>query len=253
MIRTVKKMKSNKTLSPEDFKNRVMGWLNRDMQQRKNAEAQAIEYFSHKERKAYYAVEGYDILDKDSQDSGFIHLSDEEVERIEELVVKEINRCFSEHFDEFEKDPVFVNTTKDAFKYKPLSFFFEQNDELRSLLELSCIDEGLYPTSIDLEKRYYFYRFSYAVYDTEKDYWCTPNPIFLYLEDDECITLIRYILENPKGFCFNQLLRKDKELASKISSMAYSQIYGFEDEDIKPFILLFAEAEEDAKIINETT
>lgn len=253
MIRTKKKMMHNRTISPDEFINRVKGWLDVDMQRMNDAEALAREYFAKKERKAYYDVRGYDVNDHDSNDDGFIYLSDEEVNRIEELVVKEINRYFSEHFDEFEEAPDFVNTVEGALKHKPLSYFFEQSKELQTLILDRCTKDGLYPTFIDLEKRYYFYRFSYAIFNKENNSWGSPTPIFLYLNDEECITLIRNILEKPKGFCFNLLLREEKGLASKISSMAYSQIYGFEDDDAKPFILLFDEAEEDAKIINETT
>ena len=256
MIRTFKKMVPNRTMNLDEFINTMRGRLDSDIQRINNAEAQAKEFFSHKVRKAYYSVDGYDITDHNSGDSGFVHFSDEEVDRIEELVVKEINKYFLAHYDAFEETPDIVNTIKGALRYKPLCYFFEQNEELRSLVLDRCTEEGMYPTNIDLETRYYFYRFFYVVYNAEDHLLGMPFPFFVSLTDEEYIKLLQYQLENLKGFNFNRLIRIDIDLAQKINNCADAQIYGLRDEDVNPYIIILDEVLEDiglysSKFINE--
>ena len=238
-------MVPNKTISLDEFTNNIKGWLDSKIQQINNVEAQAKEIFSQKDRKAYYSVDGYDIIDHNSCDSGFVHFSDEEIKRIEELVVKEINKYFLAHYDEFKDTPDIVNTVKGALKYKPLSYFFEQNEELRSLVLDFCTEDGMYPTKIDFETRYYFYRFFYVVYNAEDHLWGIPFPFFVNLTDEEYINLLQYQLKNPEGFNFNRLMRIDIDLAQKINNCADAQIYGLRDEDVDPYIIILDEVLQD--------
>ena len=70
-------MVPNRIMNLDEFINKMKGQLDRDIQRINNAEAQAKEFFSHKVRKAYYSVDGYDITHHNSGDSGFLHFSDE--------------------------------------------------------------------------------------------------------------------------------------------------------------------------------
>ena len=98
MIRTYLKIKSNKSISPEEFISRFQERMDDRKQRMNDAEAKAREYFFNKERIAYYSVDGYDYLDHDSPDRGFIYLTDEEVAHLKFMIVNDANQFLSENY-----------------------------------------------------------------------------------------------------------------------------------------------------------
>ena len=206
------------------------------------AEAAAKEYFyKKKQRQAYYWVGRCLYGDGDSDYEALIPLTDEEVARAKELIIDTINEC--EFIDKQ------VSTVKEALEELTYDELFEQNEELRKLLEEPCEKANIEPVEIDFDKRHYFYNFSCLVYESKEKKVCEPMTVRVLLSDEEYLTLLALQLEDRDNFCFNQLLKTHPKLAIRLNSAVEGCIYGWCYPVHVPFAIIFEEVQADAEAI----
>ena len=211
-------------------------------QRKAQAESKAREYFyNKKERKPYYWGEGETLSDDDNHNEVFMHFTDEEVDRIKQLIIDTVNA------DQPDADP--VSTVQEALECQTYFELFEQNEELRHLLQERCEEADLDPSFIDFDTPYYYYKFGCLAYDYQKNEVLGPFPVEVRLSDDDYLTLLTLQLLNRTGFTFNQLLRSNPELATKLSNGVEGEIYGWRYPEHVPFTVLFDEIRADAEAI----
>jgi len=212
-------------------------------QRKAKAENQAREYFyNKKERKPYYWAEGSTLDDVDNHNEAFFHFSDEEVSRIKQLIVDTVNA------DDPEAEP--VSTVKEALDCLTYSEIFEKSEELRHLLQDRCEEANLDPDNIDFDTRHYFYKFTVVAYNYDENKVCDPISVDVMLSDEDYFTLLSHQLYERDNFCFNQLLKTNPELATRLNSRVEGEIYGWRFPIHVPFTILFDELRADAEIID---
>ena len=203
-------------------------------QRKEKAEAQAKKYFYDvKQRKAYYWAEGSTCDDLDNHNEVFLHFTDEEIARIKELIITDVN---DSHIV-----PQPVSTVKEALEVLTYGDLFDQNEELRKLLLDRCEKANLYPYNIDFDARHYFYKFGCIAYDYEKNKICDPITVEIILSDEEYLSLLSLQLMEREDFNFNQLLKKNQEFAIKLNKAVEGCIYGWRFPVHVPFVILFDE------------
>ncbi len=206
------------------------------------ADAQAKQYFyNQKQRKPYYYVEGTS-LDDDNFEAAYLHFTDEEVSRIQTLIIEDVNSI-----DLVEKP---VSTVKEALEVLNYGDLFDQNEELCHLLLDRCEKANVYPSEVDFDNKHYYYKFSCVAYDYVNNTVSNPISVAIFLTDEEYITLLSFQLEDRKGFTFNQLLIKNPELGIKLSKEIEGCIYGWCYSERVPFTILFDEVRADAEAID---
>lgn len=212
-------------------------------QRKEKAEAQAKKYFYDvKQRKAYYWAEGSTCDDLDNHNEVFLHFTDEEIARIKELIINDVNDSHTV--------PQPVSTVKEALEVLTYGDLFDQNEELRKLLLDRCEKANLYPYNIDFDTRHYFYKFGCLAYDYEKNKTCDPITVEIILSDEEYLSLLSLQLMERENFNFNQLLKKNQEFAVKLNKAVEGCIYGWRFPVHVPFAILFDEVRADAEYID---
>ena len=209
----------------------------------KKAENQARKYFyGQKERKPYYWAEGDTLCDVECYNGAFLHLTDDEITRIKQLIIDTVNA------DQPEAEP--VTTVKEALSCLHYSEIFEKCEELRTLLGGRCEKANLNPENIDFDTRYYFYDFSIVTYNYDEDKTCGPIAVDVMLSDKDYLTLLSLQIYDRQNFCFNKLLKINPELATKLSKKVEDNMYDCSLSVHSPFIILFDEVRADAEIID---
>ena len=208
-------------------------------QRKAQAESKAREYFyNKKEHKPYYWAEGITLDEYDNPQEAYFHFTDEEVSRIKQLIIDTVNA------DDPDANP--VSTVKEAIDQLTYSEIFELSEELRHLLQERCDEANLDPENIDFDTRHYFYRFCVVAYDYGKDKGCDPFPVEILLSDEDYISLLTLQLLERKDFCFNDLLNKNPELATKLNKRVGGEFYCWGH----PYTILFDEVRADAEAID---
>ena len=212
-------------------------------QRKTKAENQAREYFyNQKERKPYYWAEGSTLDDVFNHNEVFFHFTDDEVTRIEQLIIDTVNA------DQPEAEH--VSTVKEAIDCLTYAEIFEQNEELRTLLGKRCEEANLDPDNIEFDKCYYYYKFSVVAFDYDENKVCGPFTVDVMLSDEDYLTLLSLQLLERENFCFNQLLKTNPKLAARLNSRVEGEIYGWGFPVHVPFTILFDELRADAEIID---
>lgn len=211
-------------------------------QREAKAEKMAREYFyNQKQRKPYYWAEGETLYDEENHNEVFMHFTDEEVTRIKQLIIDTVNA------DDPDAKP--VSTVQEAIDCLTYSEIFEQNEELRHLLQERCEQANLDPSTIDFDTPYYYYKFSYLGYDYDKNQLFGPHSVEVHLSDEDYIALLSLQLLDRENLCFNHLLNTNTELALRLNKGVEGEIYGFQFPVHVPFTILFDEIREDAEAI----
>jgi hypothetical protein len=92
-------------------------------QRKEKAEAQAKKYFYDvKQRKAYYWAEGSTCDDLDNHNEVFLHFTDEEIARIKELIINDVNDSHTV--------PQPVSTVKEALDFRDIVFLHSGHNSL---------------------------------------------------------------------------------------------------------------------------
>ena len=206
------------------------------------AKYKAREYFyNKKQRQAYYWGSGSMSGDFDSYNEAFMPFTDDEVSRIKSLIIDEVNSC--------EITPEPVSTVQEALDVLNYGDLFDHNEELRKLLLDRCEQSDLYPDEIDFDTKHYYYRFSCFAYDYAGNRVTDVIPVRLLLSDEDYLTLLSLQLRFRNEFTFNQLLKKNPELALKLNDAVEGCIYGWVFPEHVSFGILFDEVREDAAAI----
>lgn len=212
-------------------------------QRKAKAECKARDFFyNQKERKSYYWAEGSTLDDVDNHNEAFFYLTDEEVSRIKQLIIDtvKVDNPSAKH----------VSTVQEAIDFLTYSDIFEKSEELRHLLKERCEEMNLVPDNIDLDTRYYFYKFGVVPYSYDDNKTCAPISVDVMLSDEEYLTLLSLQLLERDNFCFNQLLMMNPELAVKLNSRVEGEIYGRRFPVHVPFVILFDELRADTEVID---
>lgn len=213
-------------------------------------EAKAKEYLAAKKRIKYYAFSGY-CEQLDSNKSYLFPLTDQEVDRIRQLVV-EINRekSLKANYSEDEIPTTFEEVCNGDDGY--LYYLEGDNAELDSLVfePLTNLEFHIDLYTIDLEHPICMYEMSYVGYDWK---WKEPKgPIkkWVQLTDEEYVYLMVYKLLYD-GFTFNRLLFCRPQLAQKICAQLDTSDDTILFEKGFPYLVVFDEINADAEMIRE--
>ena len=204
----------------------------------KNAEMKRREekveryFYKKKERQAYYHAVGESWDEEQGHMEVFIHFSDEDVERIKELMVEAAN------LDEG-CEP--VSLWQEAEKELSYSELCERNEELQRLLGDRLEGTNICADSINFDERIYFYTFSIVGYDYKEKKVTGPVEREIMLSDEQYLTLLKMQVNDRKGFTFNTLMKRNPELAAELNR----QITCYE-----PYTILFDEVRRDAEIVD---
>ena len=190
----------------------------------KRREEKAERYFyKKKERQAYYHAVGESWDEEQGHMEVFIHFSDEDVERIKELMVEAAN------LDEG-CEPVSI--WQEAEKELSYSELCERNEELQRLLGDRLEGTNICADSINFDERIYFYTFSIVGYDYKENKVTGPVEREIMLSDDPELAaeLNRQITcYEPYTILFDEV-RRDAEIVDGPMD-ANGVLYESEDED----------------------
>ena len=217
-----------------------------EVQRKDEAEARARDYFyKQKVRGAKYCSDGYLDDFPDYSHSTFIHISDDDLVKIKQLVIEDVKA------NEGSKESDL--TFEEVLKLVTFDKIYNRNEEIRSLLDLNDPVEFLgpdghvgltanhIPSVIDFDNPMYSYRFRYVAYNKDNTFVATPEIFDVMLTDEEYITLLtQLLLSYPDDYTFNQLLKSHPDLAAKISRPVMCEM---------PYIILLDEVKEDALAI----
>lgn len=234
------------TLHHQQIKSIKMKELNYEemlAQRKAKAEAQAKEYFyNKKQREAYYWAGGTNFNDFDCDNEAFLHFTDEEVSRIKTLIIDDVNNR------KITLQP--VKTVKEALEVLTYGDLFDQNEELRNLLLDRCEKANLFPSEIDFDTKYYYYKFGCLAYDDNGNLLLESVSADVSLSDEDYLTLLTLQIVDRENFNFNQLLKSNSELAIKLNNAVEGRVYGWYFPTHLPFTILFDEVRADAEIID---
>ena len=203
-----------------------------------DAEAMAKNYFYYrKNTEPYYWVTGAGGVGFSDDNEGFVNISDVEVARIKQIVIDTANSQ--------EGSTKSINSFKEALEIVQFRHLFRTNNELFNMLQerLNYIDIGL--PDIDFSIRYYDIKFSVICYNYRDNSLKLPINVYVKLTEEEYLSLLENVLIHQEGYTYNCLMIDNPGLVSKIYN---ALMYDYEIYDM-PYIILFDEALEDAKVI----
>lgn len=212
-------------------------------------EAKAKEYLAKKERVKYYAFSGH-CEQLDSDKSFLLPLTDQEVDRIRQLVV-EVNREISLRAGE--KEDELPTTFEEVCDFGEVLWAMEgKNAELDSLIfePLTHLEFPVALESIDLEHPICVYKMSYVGYDWKWEKPKGPIKKGVQLTDEEYLYLVVYRLLYDR-FTFNRLLFCRPQLAQKICAQLDTSDETILYEKGFPYLVVFDEINADAEKIRE--
>ncbi len=215
----------------------------------------AEEFLSTKIRSKAYKVEGYDSLF--GSDSGiditqYVFLTDDEKEDLKNYILE----CYNRDYHDFAVE------TWDAFNVERLEcvdedFFVGLNETpgcWKDLIYDKLANAQMTPNFIDFDDFRYFYRFSCYIYRPEGKKMYGPNSFIAILSDEDYCTLLALQLVLDRGLTYNNLWTISPELANSISGMVanlYMNDRIVEQDHNVPFLVIFDELIEDAKILKD--
>lgn len=201
--------------------------------------AKARQYLAETPQKKYYVASGhpYELEDAEDNYSCLIPYTDEEVERIKQLVVEAWNQT--------EDDPEKFIHSFDDF-HENLYEVEKQFEELDQLLWHRAEEQDFCLYDIDLSHPVHAYRFRAWEYDSDKGEMCPyKNSRLVVLTDEEYLYLLVEQLFD-RHFSFNRLLLYNAPLAQKIND-ALDGDYMLSA--LNPYLILMDEVLEDTEKI----
>ena len=203
-----------------------------------DAEAMAKDYFYYrKNTEPYYWVTGAGGVGFSDDNEGFVNISDVEVARIKQIVIDAANS--------HEESEETISSFQEALEIVQFRHLFRTNNELFNMLQerLNDIEIGL--PDIDFDTRYYEIKFSVICYSYRDNSLKLPKNVYVKLTEEEYLSLLENVLIYQEGYTYNRLMKDNPELVSKLYK---DLMFDYEIYDM-PYIILFDEALEDAKVI----
>ena len=203
-----------------------------------DAEAMAKDYFYfRKNTEPYYWVTGLGGVANCQDIEDFVHISDEETARIKQVVIDTVNSR------EGSTEP--VNTYEEAVKIVPFDHIYRTNSELFRMLSRRFSLSGFYWPNIDFSTRYYDIKFSVICYNYNDNSLTLPKNVHIKVTEGDYLSLLENVLIYQEGYTYNTLISDNPGLVSELYK---ALMFDYEIYD-KPYIILFDEAIEDAKLI----
>ncbi len=203
-----------------------------------DAEAMVKDYFYYrKNTEPYYWVTGAGGVGFSDDNEGFVEISDVEVARIKQIVIDAANSSESSENS--------INSFQEALEKIQFRHLFRTNSELFNMLQerLNYIAIGL--PDIDFSTRYYDIKFSVICYNYNDNSLTLPKNVYVKLAEEDYLSLLENVLIYQEGYTYNRLISDNPGLVSKLYT---DLMFDYEIYD-KPYIILFDEAIEDAKLI----
>lgn len=212
----------------------------------------AKEYLSTKQRQKCYLVQGSDKYSDGARSmSVTLPLSDEQVSAIKSQMIEFANKVYSD-------DPV---KSWEEFKTEILDlvdpdYWDVLNEESGAWYDaiFTPLDlQDVIPCFVDFDTVRYLYHFSAYVYETEENDVGGPYKFVQELSDDDYAFLLALQLSVREGFTYNMLFEIDPEFAQLLNRNIDFNFFGLTRTGIntKPFLIIFDEVIEDAKILEE--
>lgn len=203
-----------------------------------DAEAMAKDYFYfRKNTEPYYWVTGAGGVGYSDDNEGYVNISDVEVARIKQIVID------AAHSSESSDNS--INSFQEALEKIQFRHLFRTNSELFNMLQerLNFIDIGL--PDIDFSTRYYDIKFSVICYNYNDNSLTLPKNVHVKVTEGDYLSLLEKVLIYQEGYTYNTLISDNPGLVSELYK---ALMFDYEIYD-KPYIILFDEAIEDAKLI----
>ena len=203
-----------------------------------DAEAMVKDYFYYrKNTEPYYWVTGFGGLTNSDEIEDIVHISDEEAVRIKQVVIDTVNSR--------EGSTELVNTYEEAVKIVPFSNIYRTNSELFVMLSKRFSLSAFYWPEIDFSTRYYDIKFSVICYNYNDNSLSLPKNGYVKVAEEDYLSLLENVLIYQEGYTYNRLISDNPGLVSELYK---ALMFDYEIYD-KPYIILFDEAIEDAKLI----
>ncbi len=203
-----------------------------------DAETMVKDYFYfRKNTEPYYWVAGAGGVGFSDDNEGFVEISDVEVARIKQIVIDAANSHGGPENS--------INSFQEALEKIQFRHLFRTNSELFNMLQerLNFIDIGL--PDIDFSTRYYDIKFSVICYNYNDNSLTLPKKVNVKLSEGDYLSLLEKVLIYQEGYTYNTLISDNPGLVSELYK---ALMFDYEIYD-KPYIILFDEAIEDAKLI----
>lgn len=203
-----------------------------------DAEAMAKDYlYYRKNTEPYYWVTGGGGVGFSDDNEGFVEISDVEFARIKQIVMDAANTS--------ESHTKSISSFQEALEKVQFSHLFRTNSELFNMLQerLNFIDIGL--PDIDFSTRYYDIKFSVICYNYKDNSLILPMNVYVKVAEEDYLSLLENVLIYQEGYTYNRLISDNPGLVSELYK---ALMFDYEIYD-KPYIILFDEAIEDAKLI----